>query len=93
MEEKSGKTRDQRWALRVAESEDAVVRAASSAEETSLTNFVRGAAVSEARRVLADRTRFELDRADWNRFMELLERPAEVPPGLRELFAKPGLFE
>jgi len=93
MDTKPGKGRDQRWALRVAASEDAVVRAASSAEHTSLTGFVRGAAVSEARRVLADRTRFELDPTDWDRFMELLDRPAQVPPGLRELFAKPSVFK
>jgi len=93
MDAKPGGTRDQRWALRVAESEDALVRAASSAEETSLTNFVRAAAIAEARRVLADRTHFELDQPDWERFMELLDRPAQVPPGLRKLFSKPSVFE
>jgi len=79
--------------MRVAGSEDALVRAASSAEETSLTNFVRLAAVSEARRVLADRTHFELDQPEWDQFKELLDRPAQVPPGLRELFSKPSVFE
>lgn len=93
MDAKSGEPRDQRWALRVAESEDALVRAASSAEETSLTNFVRLAAVLEARRVLADRTHFELDQPDWDQFMELLNRPAQVSPGLQKLFSKPSVFE
>jgi uncharacterized protein (DUF1778 family) len=93
MDAKPGETRDQRWALRVAESEDALVRAASSVEETSLTSFIRAAAISEARRVLADRTRFELDQPAWDEFMELLDRPAKVPPGLRKLFSKPSVFE
>jgi len=93
MDPRAGETRDQRWALRVAESEDALVRAASNAEETNLTNFVRVAAVSEARRVLADRTRFELDPPEWDRFMSFLDRPAQVPPGLRKLFSKPSVFE
>ncbi len=86
-------TRDRRWDLRVAESEDELVRAASDAAETSFTGFVRLAAVSEARRVLADRTTFELEAKNWTQFMELLDRPARVPDGLRDLFAKPSVFE
>lgn len=86
-------TRDRRWDLRVAESEDALVRAASDMAETSYTSFVRSAAVSEAHRILADRTRFELEKSDWETFTELLNRPARVPDGLRDLFAKPSVFE
>jgi uncharacterized protein (DUF1778 family) len=90
---KTGETRDRRWDLRVAESEDALVRAASDIAETSFTSFVRLAAVSEARRILADRTQFEIDKASWNEFMELLDRPPKVPDGLRRLFSKPSVFE
>jgi uncharacterized protein (DUF1778 family) len=86
-------TRDHRWNFRVAESEDAIVRAASESAETSFTSFVRSAAVTEARRVLADRRRFELDATDWASFSELLDRPARVPEGLRDLFSKPSAFE
>jgi uncharacterized protein (DUF1778 family) len=93
MATRSKETRDLRWNLRVAEFEDALVRAASDWTETSFTSFVRLAALSEARRVLADRTRFELDAPDWRRFTELLERPARVPAGLRELYSKPSVFE
>jgi len=93
MSTKAGETRDRRWDLRVAESEDALVRAASNHEETSFTSFVRLAAVSEARRVLADRTHFELGQSDWEQFMDLLDRPAQVPPGLRKLFSKSSVFE
>lgn len=93
MTTKSKDTRDHRWNFRVAESEDALVRAASEWADTSFTSFVRIAALSEARRVLADRTRFELDEPDWQRFTELLDRPARVPAGLRELYSKPSVFE
>lgn len=86
-------TRDHRWNFRVAESEDAIVRAASESAETSFTSFVRCAAVAEARRVLADRTRFELDVPEWERFSKILDRPARVPDGLRDLFSKPNVFE
>lgn len=69
------------------------MRAASDMAETSYTSFVRSAAVSEAHRILADRTQFELEKPDWARFTELLDRPARVPDGLRDLFAKPSVFE
>jgi uncharacterized protein (DUF1778 family) len=91
--EDAGETRDRRWNLRVAGPEDELVRAASDASETNFTSFVRLAAVSEARRVLADRTSFELDEPDWRRFMEMLDRPALVPKGQRSLFSKPSVFE
>jgi uncharacterized protein (DUF1778 family) len=93
MAAKSRDTRDLRWNFRVAESEDSLVRAASHWSDLSFTSFVRAAAVSEARRVLADRTRFQLEEADWRRFNELLDRPARVPAGLRELYSKPSVFE
>jgi uncharacterized protein (DUF1778 family) len=88
----TGGTRDRRWNLRVEDAEDELVRAASEASETKFSSFVRVAAVAEARRVLADRTRFPLDQSQWEEFMELLDRPARVPDGLRDLFAKPSVF-
>ena len=90
---KTGETRERRWNLRVEHSEDEIVRAASRAAQTSYSDFVRGAAVTEAHRVLADRTRFSLDPEQWDRFNELLDRPPRVPAGLRHLFSKPSVFE
>lgn len=82
-----------RWNLRVEGSEDALVRAASKAADTSYSNFIRGAAVAEAERVLADRDRFSLSAEQWERFNQLLERAPRVPEGLRRLYAKPSVFE
>lgn len=87
------RTRERRWNLRVERDEDEIVRAASDVAETSYSNFVRGAAVTEAQRVLADRTRFVLDEDQWQRFNELLDRPPRVPSGLRDLFSRPSVFE
>ncbi len=87
------KTRDRRWNLRVEDSEDALVRAASDLSETKFSSFVRAAAVSEARRILADRTRFSLDSSEWEQFTQLLDRPPQIPDGLRDLFSKPSVFE
>ena len=89
----SGETRDRRWNLRVEDSEDALVRAASDLSETKFSSFVRVAAVAEARRVLADRTQFSLGQPEWEQFTELLDRPPRVPSGLRDLYSRPSAFE
>lgn len=86
-------TRALRWNLRVEDSEDALVRAASAASETSYSSFIRSAAVAEAQRVLADRRQFPLSPASWDEFTQLLERPPRIPEGLRRLYAKPSVFE
>lgn len=86
-------TRSQRWNLRVASDEDELVRQAAEQAEEGLTSFVRGAAVEEAKRVLADRRSFVLDHASAIRFNELLDRPARVPEGLTDLFSEPSVFD
>jgi uncharacterized protein (DUF1778 family) len=90
---RAGDTREYRWNLRVEHSEDEIVRAASDVAETSYSNFIRGAAVSEARRILADRTQFGLDSAGWQEFNDLLKRPPRVPKGLHKLYSRPSVFE
>jgi uncharacterized protein (DUF1778 family) len=85
--------RASRWNLRVAGGDDAVVRRAADESGRELSEFVRSAAVLEAERVLADRVSYELDSARWDRFAEMLDRPPRIPPGLKELFSRPSVFE
>lgn len=82
-----------RWDFRVAPATDQLVREAARAADTTLTDFVVGAVVVEAERVLADRRRFVLDAASWDRFVEVLDRPPREAPGLKKLFAKPDVFD
>lgn len=82
-----------RWNFRIAPDADEVVRQAAAVSNRPLTDFVLQAAVNEAERVLADRTRFALDAEAWNRFTELLDRPVQENPGLAKLFAKPSVLE
>ena len=86
-------TKDSRWNLRVAPGDDVVVRRAAGESDRELSEFVRSAAVLEAERVLADRTVFTLDGAQWDRFVEILDRPPRVPDGLKRLFSRPSVFE
>jgi uncharacterized protein (DUF1778 family) len=93
MATRTGKTREHRWNLRVEHAEDEVVRAASDAAGTSYSSFIREAAVSEAWRVLADRTEFQLAPSQWREFNELLDRPPRIPEGLRKLYSGPSVFD
>jgi uncharacterized protein (DUF1778 family) len=90
---RTGETRERRWNLRVEDAEDEIVRAASNVAETSYSSFVRDAAVAEARRILADRTQFKLDPAQWQELNDLLDRPPRIPEGLRKLYSRPSVFE
>jgi uncharacterized protein (DUF1778 family) len=81
------------WCFRVAAETDRAARHAAATADQTLTDFVVGAAVIEAERVLADRTRFRLDPEQWSRFVEIIERPPQDKPGLETLFSRPTVFE
>jgi len=85
-------TKDTRWNLRVDAGADEAVRQAAALCHRSLTEFVQQSALSEAERVLADRSRFVLDPAEWERFEELLDRDPRDNPGLAKLFSKRDVF-
>jgi uncharacterized protein (DUF1778 family) len=82
----------ERWDFRVPPDADRLVRQAAETAQRTLTDFVVDAAVVEAERVLADRTQFVLEREQWNRFVELLDRPPQENPGLQKLFSRPSVF-
>ena len=87
------RVRESRWNLRVADDTDSLVRRAAEETQRNLTEFVVDAAVAEAERTLADRTRFVLDEECWTSFVEALDEPVRDNPGLAKLFSKPTVFE
>jgi uncharacterized protein (DUF1778 family) len=82
----------ERWDFRVAPETDRLVRRAAETADRTLTDFVVDAAVLEAERLLADRTQFVLDSAQWERFVELLNRSPRENPGLQKLFSMQSVF-
>ena len=82
----------ERWDFRVAADADRLVRQAADSTDRTLTDFVVEAAVGEAERLLADRSRFVLDADRWRAFVDLLDRAPQDNPGLAKLFAKPSVF-
>ena len=59
----------------------------------SRTDFILDAACEKAREVLADQTRFALDRKAMKRFNALLDAPLEDNAAIRRLLATPAPWE
>ena len=85
--------KSERIALRASARERALLYQASRVRESTLSEFVLGAATAEAQNVLADRTRFELQAAEWDRFVDLLDRPTADKPALRRLLTEPSVLD
>lgn len=84
-------TKTARVQLRVTPQDSALLREAAGLAHESLSEFVVESARQRAERLLADRTRFELDDEHWATFAAALDRPAEPKPAVVELLerAKP----
>lgn len=75
--------------LRIAAEDKELFEQARNLHEESLTEFLVESGRERAERLLADRTDFVLNEADWKAFTETLDRPAQVRPELARLFARP----
>ncbi len=86
-------TKVARFNLRATPDQDATIRAAAEATGRDVTDFILENAVVEAQRVLANRTFFAVGPEVWDKFNEILDRPAMVKPGLRKLMRTPSVLE
>ena len=84
--------RNRRLELRTTPDERELIDRAAAATATGLTEFVISSAVEAAKRVLADRDRFELDAATVEAWEAMNARPARDLPGLRRLMERPSPF-
>lgn len=74
--------------VRVAPGDSERFRQAADLIGESLSEFLVKSGRERAERELADRNRFVLNPADWVRFKETLDRPAEVRPELADLLSR-----
>jgi len=84
--------RSRRLELRTTAAERELIERAVAVTDTDLTEFVVANAVDAARRVLADRDRFELDAEALGEWERINARRAHDLPGLRRLMARPSPF-
>jgi uncharacterized protein (DUF1778 family) len=78
--------------IRIDEGDRDILRVAAEAAHSSVSDFVRAAALQTADRILSDRRRFVIDDAAWVEYQRALDAPAEIRPELVELFSEPDLF-
>ena len=59
----------------------------------SVSEFLLDAGITAANQTLVDRRRFELDDAVWQTFQQVLDRPVQTNPRLKQLLTEPGLLD
>jgi uncharacterized protein (DUF1778 family) len=74
--------------LRVAPQDNALFRSAAALVHESVSEFLVESGRERAERLLADRTRFVLEDAQWEEFAAALDRPAEAKPAVVDLFRR-----
>jgi len=79
--------------LRLTPAAKRTLRAAAAAESKSVSEFVLGAALSQAEERLADRRVFTLDAESWDAFAAALDAPAKRHPRLARLFREPSALK
>lgn len=89
----SDTTKTERLGLRTSERQRDLLRAASDAEGTSVSDFVLAHATRAAEQVLADRRQFELTDRGWDQFVARLDEPERDLPRLRQLLEAPSVFD
>ncbi len=82
--------RSARLGLRATPEQEAVLRRAADVSHKSLTEFILESACLAAEQTLLDQRLFMVTDSQGRALLELLDRPTEDNPGLRDLFAKPA---
>ena len=85
-------TRNSRIELRASEADRALIVQAADACDMKLSEFAVSHLVTEARRVLADRTEFVLSPEAWTEWERINDRPARDLPSLHKLLERPTPF-
>jgi uncharacterized protein (DUF1778 family) len=85
--------RTEKLDLRLTPTAKQILQMAAVASSRSVSEFVIESALARAAETLPDRTRFDLDAAQWQAFQDALDAPAKSIPALRKLLAEPSVFE
>jgi uncharacterized protein (DUF1778 family) len=81
--------RSVRLGLRATPYQEAVLRRAAEATHKSMTDFILDSACQAAEQTLLDQRLFLVSGSSSQTLLDLLERPAQVNEGLKDLFSRP----
>lgn len=87
------KAKKQRINLRATDRQEAILRRAAEATDSTLTDFVLGSAVEHAERVLTDRRWFTASEEQFDEFLRLLDEPLPPTDKFRKMFSRKSRFE
>ena len=85
--------RTKRLNIRATDRQEKLIRTGAETKGVSITEFILESACMHAEHVLAERRDFVASPKQWQAFLDLLDRPAQVKSGLAELFSRPGVLE
>jgi len=88
----SSTTRNAKLDLRLSRKAKSTLRAAASASNRTVSDFVLESALARAHETLADRREFTLGSAQWRKFLAALDAAPRPLPRLRRLLKSPGFF-
>jgi len=80
--------RSARFSLRATPQQEAVLRRAAEAAHKSMTDFILDSACRAAEQVLLDQRLFLVSGSQSQALLDLLDRPAQVNEGLKDLFSR-----
>ncbi|MGD0801394.1 MAG: DUF1778 domain-containing protein [Terracidiphilus sp.] len=85
--------KSQRINARISGAEEALLRKGARRKGQTLTEFVVQSACTVAELELAEEKEFSLPPAQWQAFLEALDKPTEFHPALHRLLTEPSVIE
>ncbi|MGO9084912.1 MAG: DUF1778 domain-containing protein [Candidatus Sulfotelmatobacter sp.] len=85
--------RTERFNFRVSDREARLIRLGAERRGVNITNFMVESACVRAEQEIAEARHFELSSKTWKQFSEALDKPVQVKPRLKRLFAESTVLE
>lgn len=89
----SKRSRSRRINLRATARQETLIRTGAATTGVSMTDFILDSACLQAEHALADRRDFQVSAAQWQAFLDALDRPARIKPELAALFSETNSSE
>jgi uncharacterized protein (DUF1778 family) len=86
-------TKPNRLNLRASVAQKSMLEEAARLKQTSVSEFVLQKACEAAQEVLAEHSRIQLPKTDWEAFRKALDAPPRPIPTLGRLLTEPGVFD